>query len=285
MEEKQDGPEKSLFNSTERGQIQQPPAPPRDDRPAAEKYPPRDDKPGLYSLYDGDVHKDTFTTAAQAWEEFQKYGGKDVSIQPEFGGEHMVIRRERTVENQVWSGERKEFDVKVSDNFKRDLVAEGRNPDNPREPLPVAPKREASHTVLDQYDAQQADPTAAQLIAREQGQSGSPARKIEPTTQEPPRRHVDALRQALSPSSTSVQAMFAKGRVSASADTVPPEVKMLMAATRELQRAAPSGVPDALVRMFAASPPLSKPDAPGNSPSLTTLLDPPQRRHSLSHCP
>ena len=125
------------------------------------------------------------------------------------------------------------------------------------------------------------DFTAEQLIAREQGQSGSAARKIETTMHEPPRRHVDPLRQALSPSSTSVQAMFATGRVSASVDTVPPEVKMLMAATRELHRAAPLGVPDSLVRMFASSPPLS--DAPGNSPGLTTLLEPPQRRHSLGH--
>ena len=84
MQDKQDGPEKSLFNSTERGQIGQSAAQTRGDRPAAEKYPPRDDKPSLYSLYDGDVHMDTFTTAAQVWEEFQKHGGKGVSIQPEF---------------------------------------------------------------------------------------------------------------------------------------------------------------------------------------------------------
>lgn len=279
MENKQDGREKSLFNSTEQGQITQPAAPTRDDRPATEKYPPRDDKPGLYSLYDGDVHKDTFTTAAQAWEEFQKHGGKGVSIQPEFGGEILVIRRELTIDKQMSAGTRNEHPVEIHDNFKRDLVAEGRNPDNPGQPLRVEAKVQATAATAALSD----DFTAEQLIAREQGQSGSPARKIEPATQEPPRRHVDALRQALSPSSTSVQAMFAKGRVSAPVDTVPPEVKMLMAATRELQRAAPSGVPDALVRMFAASPPLSKSDAPSDSPGLSTLLDPPQRRHSLSH--
>lgn len=276
MQDEKNGQEKSLFNSTERGEIPQPSAPSRDDRPAAEKYPPRNDKPELYSLYEGDVHKDTFTTAAQAWEEFQKHGGKDVSIQPDFGGEILVARRVRTVENQMWTGEREEFDIKVSDNFKRDLVAEGRNPDNPREPLPVAPKREASNTELDQYDTEQFDPTAEQLIERGQLQQAKPV---------PQRQKLDVLGQMLSPASASVQAMFASHRPTAQRDTVPPEIRQLAAVTQQLNqvRAAGPSVPEALMRLAAASARTPQPDPPRDSPTMTTLLEPPQRRHSLSY--
>lgn len=131
--------EKNLFNSTERGVIPPSPTPQRDERPAAEKYPPRDDKPALYSVWrKGDTEPlEVVDSALHAWQEFQTQDGIDVVIRAGMDerGPVLATRETVAVENKVWGDSHTVHPETLTDDFKRDLVAEGRNPDNPREPL------------------------------------------------------------------------------------------------------------------------------------------------------
>jgi hypothetical protein len=139
-------------------------AEPEAEKPLAERYAPRADKPEIYYLYKGDEMLEGYSSAFDAYRDFENHGGTDVELRDEHG-ERLMSRDVRTVEHDfaAWSGLHTEAPVTLSDNMKRDLVAEGRNPENPREPLEATRTPEPAAALAAALDT---DPTAEQLRAQ-----------------------------------------------------------------------------------------------------------------------
>ncbi|OMG71395.1 hypothetical protein [Burkholderia ubonensis] len=141
-------------------------AEPEPEKPLAERYAPRADKPEIYYLYKGDEQIDGYTSAFEAFKDFENHGGNDIELRAP-DGERLMTRDIQRIEHNVsaWSGHHYEAPVTLSDNMKRDLVAEGRNPENPREPL-ASPVREAGTATPEPMAVSDEDMTAEQLRAR-----------------------------------------------------------------------------------------------------------------------